>query len=114
MGIERLCLLLSETRKHVEPAPELFVAVADAAAQDFAFRLVSELRRQGHTVDFDPRGGSLKSQMKRADKSGARFALVLGERELASGEGDLKPLAGGESVHIRLDAVGAALAAAVR
>jgi histidyl-tRNA synthetase len=114
MGIERLCLLLSATKEHVEPAPELFVAVADAAAQDFAFRLVSEVRRQGHTVDFDPRGGSLKSQMKRADKSGARFALVLGERELASGEGDLKPLAGGEPVHMRLDAVGATLAAAVR
>ena len=114
MGIDRLCLLLSETKKHVEPAAELFVAVADAAAQDYGFRLVSELRRKGHAVDFDPRGGSLKSQMKRADKSGARFALVLGERELASGEADLKPLAGGEPVHVRLDAVAAVLAAGVR
>ena len=114
MGIDRQCLLLSETKKHVEPAAELFVAVADAAAQDYGFRLVSELRRKGHAVDFDPRGGSLKSQMKRADKSGARFALVLGERELASGEADLKPLAGGEPVHVRLDAVAAVLAAGVR
>jgi histidyl-tRNA synthetase len=114
MGIDRLCLLLSEAKVHVEPVPELFVALADAAAQDYGFRLVSELRRKGHAVDFDPRGGSLKSQMKRADKSGARFALVLGERELASGEGDLKPLAGGEPLHVRLDAVAAALAAGVR
>ena len=85
--------------------------MADAVAQDHAFRLVSELRRKGHAVDFDPRGGSLKSQMKRADKSGARFALVLGERELASGEGELKPLAGGDVIRVRLDAVAAALAA---
>ncbi|MGO9064321.1 MAG: histidine--tRNA ligase [Myxococcaceae bacterium] len=111
MGMDRLCLLLAESGKRGEPPPELFVAVADAAAQDEAFRLVSVLRRSGHTVDFDPRGGSLKSQMKRADKSGARFALVLGERELASGEGELKPLGGGEAVRIRLDGVGAALAA---
>jgi histidyl-tRNA synthetase len=114
MGIDRLCLLLKATKGHVEPVPELFLAVADATAQDYGFRLVSELRRKGHAVDFDPRGGSLKSQMKRADKSGARFALVLGERELASGEGDLKPLAGGDSVHVRLDALAAALAAGVR
>ncbi len=110
MGMDRICLLLAASGRHEDGAPELFVAVADAAAQDHAFRLVSELRRKGHAVDFDPRGGSLKSQMKRADKSGARFALVLGERELASGEGELKPLAGGEPVRVRLDAVAAALA----
>ncbi len=111
MGMDRLCLLLAESGHRAEREPELFVAVADAAAQDEAFRLISLLRRSGHAVDFDPRVGSLKSQMKRADKSGARFALVLGERELASGEVELKPLAGGEPVRIRLDSVGAALAA---
>jgi histidyl-tRNA synthetase len=114
MGMDRLCLLLAEGGKHVAGTPELFIAVADAAAQDLGFRLVSELRRQGHAVDFDPRGGSLKSQMKRADKSGARFALVIGEREVASGEGDLKPLAGGDAVHVRLDSIAVVLAAAAR
>ena len=62
-------------------------------------------------MDLDARGGSLKSQMKRADKSGATFALVLGSRELTSGEGQLKPLAGGEPVPVRLDALEAALVA---
>jgi len=114
MGMDRLCLLLAEKGLQEESAPELFVAVADAAGQDQAFRMVSELRRSGHAVDFDPRGGSLKSQMKRADKSGARFALVLGERELASGEGELKPLGGGETVRVRLDSVAAALLASRR
>jgi histidyl-tRNA synthetase len=113
MGMDRICLLLTEGEKHDDGTPELFVAAADASAQDRAFRLVSELRRKGHATDFDPRGGSLKSQMKRADKSGARFALVIGERELASGEGELKPLAGGEPVRVRLDDVATALAARV-
>lgn len=111
MGMDRICLLLAESGKREEGTADLFVAVADAVAQDHAFRLVSELRRKGHAVDFDPRGGSLKSQMKRADKSGARFALVLGERELASGQGELKPLTGGDIIRVRLDAVAAALAA---
>jgi histidyl-tRNA synthetase len=114
MGMDRICILLAENGKREEGVPELFVAVADAVAQERVFRLVSELRHKGIAVDFDPRGGSLKSQMKRADKSGARFALVIGERELASGEGDLKPLAGGEPVHVRLDEVATALAAGVR
>jgi histidyl-tRNA synthetase len=114
MGMDRICLLLAENGKREESIPELFVAAADAVAQDRVFRLVSELRHKGIAVDFDPREGSLKSQMKRADKSGARFALVIGERELASGEGDLKPLAGGEPVHVRLDDVATALAARVR
>jgi len=111
MGMDRICLLLGEVGKRDESAPDLFVAVADVSAQDRAFQLVSELRQKGRAVDFDPRGGSLKSQMKRADKSGARFALVIGEREVTSGEGELKPLAGGEPVRIRLDGVAAALAA---
>jgi histidyl-tRNA synthetase len=114
MGMDRICLLLAEGRKHVDGTPELFVAAADASAQDRVFRLVSELRRKGHATDFDPRGGSLKSQMKRADKSGAHFALVIGERELASGVGELKPLAGGEPVRVRLDDVATALAARAR
>jgi histidyl-tRNA synthetase len=114
MGMDRICLLLAEAERRTESAPALFVAAADAGAQDRVFRLVSELRRAGHAVDFDPRGGSLKSQMKRADKSGARWALVLGERELASGEGELKPLQGGEPIRIRLDAVGEALTAHAR
>jgi histidyl-tRNA synthetase len=114
MGMDRICLLLAEQGKREDSTPELFIAAADGGAQDQVFRLASQLRRAGHVVDFDPRGGSLKSQMKRADKSGARFALVLGERELASGEGELKPLSGGEPLRVRLDAIAAALAARVR
>jgi len=90
------------------------VAVADAAAAERALRLASELRRAGHAVDIDTRGGSLKSQMKRADKSGAALVLVLGERELQSGEAELRPLQGGEPTRVLLDAVGEALAARAR
>jgi histidyl-tRNA synthetase len=111
LGMDRLCLLM-QARGQVQPErPELFVATADDAAADAALALVSRLRRAGHRVDFDVRGGSLKSQMKRADKSGARFALVLGSNELGSGQAALKPLAGGEPVPVALDGLEAALRA---
>ena len=111
MGMDRICLLL-KAKGTVQPIhPELFVAVAEEGAADAALALVSRLRRAGHRVDLDTRGGSLKSQMKRADRSAATFALVLGSRELSSGEAQLKPLAGGEPVAVRLDALEAALAA---
>jgi histidyl-tRNA synthetase len=114
MGMDRICLLLAERGRREETSPELFIAIADAAAQERGFLLVSELRRAGHSVDFDPRGGSLKSQMKRADKSGARWAMVLGEREMESGVGELKPLQGGEPLPTRLDAISEALTSRTR
>ena len=62
--------------------PDLFVASVDEKARDARVRAGQPLRAAGCWVEIDTRGGSLKSQMKRADKTGAQFALVLGEREL--------------------------------
>jgi len=109
LGLDRLCLLVSRSKKSFAPTPDLFVATVEASAQDEASRLVSEFRRIGFWVDFDPRGGSLKSQMKRADKSGARFALVLGAQELSSRTAELKPLRGGEPGRVSFDEIPAAL-----
>jgi histidyl-tRNA synthetase len=111
LGIDRLCLLMQSAGQVHGARPELFVATVDEGVADAALGLVSRLRKAGHRVDFDPRGGSLKSQMKRADKSGAAFALVLGPDEMASGAAVLKPLAGGDPVPVRLDALEPALAA---
>ncbi|MCY1023140.1 histidine--tRNA ligase [Pyxidicoccus sp. MSG2] len=105
MGLDRLVLLLKESGRKYTAAPDLFVAVADEGSQDVAFTLASRLRREGLRVDFDTRGGSLKSQMKRADKSGARFTLVLGEAERTSGQAKLKPMAGGDAIPVSLDSV---------
>ncbi len=56
-------------------------------------------------------GGSFKSQMKRADKSNARFALILGEQELAEGRIGVKPLrTDGEQESVALDSLVTVLA----
>jgi len=110
LGVDRLCLLLAD-QKGAGRTPDLFVATVDEKAKDEAIKIVSGLRRSGFWVELDPRGGSLKSQMKRADKSMARFALVLGENELATRSAQLKPLRGGEPRTASLDQLDAALKA---
>jgi len=111
LGLDRLCLLLSQSGKTFGTKPDLFVATVDEKAQDLAFKMASELRRQGLWVEFDARGGSLKSQMKRADKLGARYALVLGENELAQQSGELKPMSGGEPRKVAFAELASALRA---
>lgn len=96
LGQDRLCLLLAGQKEQWKQRPELFVAVAEETAWDEAFSRVSSLRKAGFAVELDTRGGSLKSQMKRADRSGARYTLVLGGLELSSGDVVLKHMAGGE------------------
>ncbi|RJS17641.1 histidine--tRNA ligase [Corallococcus sp. H22C18031201] len=111
MGLDRLVLLLKETGQAFGAPVDLFVAVADEGSHDAGLALASRLRREGLHVAFDTRGGSLKSQMKRADKTGARFTLVLGEAERSSGKANLKPMAGGDPIPVALDAVAQALRA---
>ncbi|XXF81589.1 histidine--tRNA ligase [Myxococcaceae bacterium GXIMD 01537] len=111
LGLDRLTLLLKESGQSFSAPPDVFVAVADEGSQTDAFVLVSRLRREGLRVEVDTRGGSLKSQMKRADKTKARFALVVGEAERTSGKAQLKPMAGGDAIPVTLDAVAQAVRA---
>ena len=101
MGVERVALLLSG--QEFARRPELFIAALGEAAQDRAFVLMSRLQRLGLWVESDLEGKSLKSQMRRADKVNARFTLILGEDELARGEGSLKEMDNGTQAAIPLD-----------
>lgn len=100
LGLDRICLLARKSGEPPTRKSDLFIAVAEPEAFDLAASLASRLRRAGVSVETDPRGGSLKSQMKRADRSQAEAALVLGGRELAEGIAELKPLRGGETVRV--------------
>jgi histidyl-tRNA synthetase len=88
LGVERLALALGEGE---EPAREGVFVVADEESRERALALVIELRRAGIRADLDLAERSAKGQMKQADRSGARDALILeGEgatlRDLESGE----------------------------
>ena len=114
LGMERLVALF-EAEGGAEPdaSPAVYVvAVGDAAAVT-AFALAERLRDglPGQGVEVNAGGGSFKAQLKRADRSGARYAVVLGENEIAAGEAGLKPLRTDEPQEsVALEALPTALA----
>lgn len=93
MGLERLLLLL-ETLGLQSPAtaPDVYAVVPDPAELPRILPALEALRAAGVSVQMHAGGGSFKSQFKKADASGARFALVFGSDELARGEVAVKPL----------------------
>jgi histidyl-tRNA synthetase len=65
---------------------------------------MNELLRKGARVEMDYEGKSLKSQMRRADKLGARYSVVIGESEVASGSAIFKRMADGVQAEAMLEA----------
>jgi histidyl-tRNA synthetase len=95
MGIERFVALYEACGGEVPvTVPDVYIVAVGAGTQRRAFGLAEELRDKvdGIRVELNLGGGSFKSQMKRADKSGATWALVLGEQELSEDRIGLKPL----------------------
>lgn len=95
LGLERLLELYRACGgRDIATGPDLYLVAAGQGTLAPAFRLAEQLRaeRPQFKVEINLGGGSFKAQMKRADKSGARFALVLGEAELQAGTIGLKPL----------------------
>ena len=86
MGMERLVLLLDQLENKVpKPVLDLFVVALGEEAQKKAFALTHAARQAGLTVVMDHQDRSLKNQMKQAGRAAARFALIIGEDELANG-----------------------------
>ncbi|OQA32810.1 MAG: Histidine--tRNA ligase [Betaproteobacteria bacterium ADurb.Bin341] len=93
MGVERLIALIQEAGGAPEvAAPEVYLVHQGEAAIRLAFRVAEHLRDQGMNVVQHCGGGSFKAQMKKADASGAPFAVIIGDDEAQSGEVQLKPL----------------------
>jgi histidyl-tRNA synthetase len=93
LGIERLLLLLEALKlEPPAPVPDAYAVVPDLAALPLVMPLLETLRAQGLAVVLNGGGGSMKSQFKKADASGARWALVFGADELARSEVAVKPL----------------------
>ncbi|MDR2209417.1 MAG: histidine--tRNA ligase [Azoarcus sp.] len=96
MGAERLLALWRESGEVEyaveQSAPDIYVTHQGKHAQHLAFRAAEALRDTGFDVLLHCGGGSFKSQMKKADASGAPLALVIGEDEAAADEIGIKPL----------------------
>lgn len=94
IGLERLVLMLQANALDASDTPDFYVVAADTAAVTHALPRIEALRDRfpGIGIVQHLGGGSFKSQFKRADKSGARWALVFGSEEIASDSVTVKPL----------------------
>ena len=104
MGVERVLEVLKEIGTEIpQPAADAYAIIPDAAALPQVFKTVQQLRAAGVAVQMHAAAGgsaegmgSMKSQFKKADGSGARFALIFGADELAQGKVTVKSLRDGE------------------
>jgi histidyl-tRNA synthetase len=93
MGIERLLALVEAGGTPLATAvPDVYIVHAGEAAQNWAWQVAMRLRADGLAVVMHCGGGSFKSQMKKADASRARYAVILGDDEVAAQQLTLKPL----------------------
>ena len=113
IGVERVLLLLQDAGRGASDAPDAYVVHAGDAASRFAASVAEGLRDAGLAIVLNAGGGSFKTQMKKADASGARYALIVGEDEAAANRVAVKPLrAVGEQIALPPEAVAAHIAAA--
>lgn len=95
MGMERLLELMQvQAQALTAAAPDIYLVLAGEQATQAGMVLAEKLRTElpKLKLQVNTGSGSIKTQMKRADKSGARYALILGEQELAAGEIGFKPM----------------------
>ena len=103
MGIERLLSLVELGPGRLDmPPPDVYVVHAGEAAGAHAWQTARGLREAGLATVLHCGGGSFKSQMKKADASRARFAVIIGDDEAAVGQMTLKPLRGTDG-QVRVD-----------
>ena len=112
IGVERMILLLAAQGKVAAAAPDAYVVHAGERGSSLARRVAETLRDHGASIVLNAGGGSFKSQMKKADASGARLAVIVGDDEASANSVAIKPLReGGDQVVVPLQDLVARFAA---
>ncbi len=106
LGVERVLELVKEQGAAIPPlTPDAYAIVPDVAAMPVALKTLQALRAAGASVQMHAATaegiGSMKSQFKKADASGARFALIFGADELAQGKVTVKSLRDGAGAQVQ-------------
>ena len=97
LGLERLVSLVPfNDMKNFQKYPDVFIVCLGEETKTTGFQIAHELRLKGFWVERDYEMGSMKSQMRKANKTQSRFSLILGENEIRSGKFVLKNMATGE------------------
>jgi histidyl-tRNA synthetase len=104
-GIERLAMMIDAPAR---PRLDVVLVPLGERAQAAALKVIAGLRREGVAADMAYRG-NMKKRLSKANDSGARYALIIGDDELDRGEAQLKDLASGEQRAVSLDLLAEAL-----
>lgn len=91
IGVERLASLMQKDNFKTNK-PDVFIATLGDKAKDISVSLIDSLREKGMKAETDYEGSSLKSQMRKADKLGARYVLIIGEDEIKKGSALLRDM----------------------
>ena len=96
LGVERIVLALEEQGQQIAAGPDVYVISVDEASRSAARQLAGHLRAEGVSCDLDTDARHLKGQFKAADRSGARYSVIIGPQELESGAYKLKDMRSGK------------------
>jgi histidyl-tRNA synthetase len=102
--VERLISLLPEEKlQGLEQHPDIFLVCLGEDAQQIAFPVAHQLRAAGLYVEREIESGSMKSQMRKANKLSSRFTLIIGDDEIKNKRYVLKNMDGGEQWEVATD-----------
>jgi histidyl-tRNA synthetase len=105
IGFDRLAEISALKPSDYERKPDIFVAALGEKSQSLAFEWICRLGLDGIGAEMDFSGKSLKSQMKRADRLGASYVLILGDKELEVGTATLRNMATKAQVSLPIDGI---------
>jgi histidyl-tRNA synthetase len=111
MGLERLTMLLKIHEEAIHPGPDVYLVWVGEKARNWFFPIAHRLRQRNLVIEMEGESRSLKSQMRRADKFRAASVLIVGDDELAKGEGVLRDMASKRQESIKLENIEAELSA---
>jgi histidyl-tRNA synthetase len=103
IGFDRLAEISGLKPSEFERKPDIFVAALGEKSQSLAFEWICQLGLTGIGAEMDFSDKSLKSQMKRADRLGASYVLILGDKELEEGAAIIRNMATKEQVSLPID-----------
>jgi histidyl-tRNA synthetase len=103
LGMDRLASIIAQHQEIKPASPDIFFVYGDRTWLEGDFPWLQTLRDQGLYVSYDYRTGSFKSQMKRANKEGARFVAIVGESEREQGTVAVKDMVTSDQVTVGRD-----------
>lgn len=101
-GVERMMMLMSNFE---DTNPDLYIAWLGEATRETAMKIANELRADGKKVVIEYNEKGMKPHMKKADKIGAKYALIIGEDEMKNGKYILKDFTNREQVEVALEEI---------